>query len=51
MSKTEKSLLKSFVIFVFFIIIGVATTIWYQQRITATADASAGFTPLLKRSA
>jgi hypothetical protein len=39
MSKTEKSLLKSFVVFVLLVTIGVVVTIWYQQRTATTAEA------------
>jgi hypothetical protein len=45
MSKTEKSLFKSFVVFVLLVGIGVVTTIWYQQRTATTAEASGGLTP------
>jgi len=42
MSKTEKSLLKSFILFVLLVTISVVTAIWYQQRTATTAQASAG---------
>jgi hypothetical protein len=42
MSKTERSLFKSFVVFILLVAIGVVATIWYQQRTATTAQASAG---------
>ena len=39
MSKSERSLLKSFLVFVLLVAIGVVATIWYQQRTATTAQA------------
>ena len=39
MSKTEKSLLKSFIVFVLVVGIGVAITLWYQGRTPEKAQA------------
>jgi hypothetical protein len=39
MSKTERSLLKSFLVFVLLVGIGVVATIWYRQSTTTTAEA------------
>ncbi|MCX6791757.1 MAG: hypothetical protein NT149_01835 [Candidatus Gottesmanbacteria bacterium] len=45
MSKSERSLLKSFVVFVFLVAISVVAAIWYQQRTATPAEASAGQLP------
>lgn len=51
MSKTERSLLKSFLVFVFLIAIGVGATMWYQERSATTAKAYSGDpTPILKET-
>src|SRR5450759_1780744 len=42
MSKTERSLLKSFIVFVLLIAIGIVATVWYRERSAITAEASAG---------
>lgn len=42
MSKTEKSLLKSFILFILLLAIGIVATIWYKQRSALMAQASAG---------
>lgn len=39
MSRTEKSLLKSLLVFVLLVAIGVVTTIWYRQSAVTTAEA------------
>lgn len=39
MSKTERSLFKSFVVFILLVAIGVVTTIWYRQNTATTAEA------------
>lgn len=42
MSKTEKSLLKSLLVFFLLVGIGVVSTVWYQARTATTAEASTG---------
>lgn len=42
MSKAEKSLFKSFLLFVLLVAISVAAAIWYQKHTAITAEASAG---------
>jgi hypothetical protein len=42
MNKSDKSLLKSFVVFVLLVAISVVITIWYRERTATTAEASAG---------
>ena len=42
MSTSEKSLLKSFIVFVLLVAVSVAVTVWYRERMAGTAQASAG---------
>lgn len=44
MSKNERSLLKSFLVFILLVAIGVVATIWYRQETPVTAQASSGVT-------
>lgn len=45
MSKTEQSLLKSFIFFVLLVAISVTVAVWHQQRTAPAAEAAGGLTP------